>query len=818
MEVSSNWIPLSNSFYDKVELYTGVFSSLSSSSLTVSAQYGGPVLSLDRGTVTILSSSGEQISAWRWNNKKAVAAGWSDKEEVLFVLEEGIVVIYSMFGILQSSFTMGQEAQDVKLLTGRVFPTHSGTGVAVLTSTHRFYIVASTSEPRVRKLYDCGQLPSSTCWAPFVQDRQCRLLVGRGRDLLLLSHNDMSVLEVQPDPKPGSQSVITLVVTSPDQDKVAIALDSGLLWLGSILAPTRRLASIQLDKVPSSMAWCGEDAVLATLDDGTAILAHISGATETMFQPAPICLVQECDGVRILSNGFHDLLHRVEAPVQEIFKIASMEPGAILLMASQAYQAKSHKADEYIRMIETRIERAVGQCVSAAGALFQSSHQKELMRAARLGTAFMKEGPSSIFHQQCVTLKLLNAVRHYRIGLPLTLPQLTRLTTPVLLDRLIQRRLFPLALEVAQFLQLPPAEGKSRVLAHWAIYKVETSTSEETETARQVSSRLGLTPDISYSDIAEKAIECGKRQLAIQLLEHEVRADRQVPLLLKLEQGAQALRKAIFSGDTDLVYHVILSLKEKHSMADFHMIMRQDSIGSKLYTLYCQQPGQQSLLSDWLQQEDDFASMARASYADSFGTGRVEARLARLVAAQENFKKSKEEFNLSVCEESHKLIKYQGMLEEKLGKLYINLSLHQTLDQLLREREVKLADKLKSEFKLSERKYFWLKVRAFGESGQWAELNALAKTKKSPIGFAPFLDVCLKQGERAQAAKYLSLLGQEDRLRYALKLGALGEAAEAAFVLRDIDALSRVESLAGGDSHLLDKVAGFKARLHAGTR
>ena len=174
-----------------------------------------------------------------------------------------------------------------------------------------------------------------------------------------------------------------------------------------------------------------------------------------------------------------------------------------------------------------------------------------------------------------------------------------------------------------------------------------------------MSSRLGLTPDISYSDIAEKAIECGKRQLAIQLLEHEVRADRQVPLLLKLEQGAQALRKAIFSGDTDLVYHVILSLKEKHSTSDFHMIMRQDSIGSKLYTLYCQQPGQQALLSDWLQQEDDFASMARASYTESFGTGRVEARLARLVAAQENFKKSKEDFNLSMCEESHKLIKYQ---------------------------------------------------------------------------------------------------------------------------------------------------------------
>ena len=115
-----------------------MFSSLSPTSLTASAQYGGPVLSLDRGSVTILSSSGEQISTWRWNNKRAVAAGWSDKQEALFVLEEGIVVVYSMFGILQSSFTMGQEAQDVKLLTGRVFQTHSGTGVAVLTSTHRY--------------------------------------------------------------------------------------------------------------------------------------------------------------------------------------------------------------------------------------------------------------------------------------------------------------------------------------------------------------------------------------------------------------------------------------------------------------------------------------------------------------------------------------------------------------------------------------------------------------------------------------------------------------------------------------------------------
>ena len=46
-------------------------------------------------------------------------------------------------------------------------------------------------------------------------------------------------------------------------------------------------------------------------------------------------------------------------------------------------------------------------------------------------------------------------------------------------------------------------------------------------------------------------------------------------------------------------------------------------------------------------------------------------------------------------------------MEEKLGKPFLNLSLHDTMTRLL---EVKV-DKLKSAFKISERKYLWLKVR-----------------------------------------------------------------------------------------------------------
>ena len=42
------------------------------------------------------------------------------------------------------------------------------------------------------------------------------------------------------------------------------------------------------------------------------------------------------------------------------------------------------------------------------------------------------------------------------------------------------------------------------------------------------------------------------------------------------------------------------------------------------------------------------------------------------------------------------------LAQEKLGKSYIDKSLHQTLAQLVEDKEIKLADKLKAEFKVKE--------------------------------------------------------------------------------------------------------------------
>lgn len=63
-----------------------------------------------------------------------------------------------------------------------------------------------------------------------------------------------------------------------------------------------------------------------------------------------------------------------------------------------------------------------------------------------------------------------------------------------------------------------------------------------------------------------------------QLLDYELKASEQVKLLLDLGDGTrestQALVKAIESGDTDLVFTVILKIRDRMPLADFKVNYR----------------------------------------------------------------------------------------------------------------------------------------------------------------------------------------------------------------------------------------------------
>ena len=183
----------------------------------------------------------------------------------------------------------------------------------------------------------------------------------------------------------------------------------------------------------------------------------------------------------------------------------------------------------------------------------------------------------------CQTLRVLNAVRDYKIGLPLTFNQLKFLTMQVLLDRLILRRNFYLAIRIASYLKIPDQHGVARILGNWACYKVKQTYIDDEQVAKDIVNKLGYAPGISYSEIANKAIEIGRNNLAIKLLDNELRASEQVPLLLKLKQHKQALKRAIESGDTDLVYTVLNRLNDVLPSGEFLMTIRNYPVAYSLY-------------------------------------------------------------------------------------------------------------------------------------------------------------------------------------------------------------------------------------------
>lgn len=54
-------------------------------------------------------------------------------------------------------------------------------------------------------------------------------------------------------------------------------------------------------------------------------------------------LVEEIDGVRVISSAQHELVQKVPDVVQKIFRINSTEPGSFLLEASKQFQASKFK-------------------------------------------------------------------------------------------------------------------------------------------------------------------------------------------------------------------------------------------------------------------------------------------------------------------------------------------------------------------------------------------------------------------------------------------------------------------------------------------
>lgn len=99
------------------------------------------------------------------------------------------------------------------------------------------------------------------------------------------------------------------------------------------------------------------------------------------------------------------------------------------------------------------------------------------------------------------------------------------------------------------------------------------------------------------------------------------------------------------------------------------------------------------------------------------------------------------------------------------------LSVHDTIKRLLGAGDIKSAEKMKNEYKVPDRRYWWIRIQVLAEDRQWDELEKFSKSKKSPIGFEPFVEVCLKYGKTDEAKKYVSKCRDDKKIKWYIRAG-----------------------------------------------
>ena len=106
-----------------------------------------------RFKIDIFSSIGKEMGSIDWNNGRMLKVGWSIREELLCLQDDGYVLIYNIFGQFTGYFSMGKDASDAKVIDGKIF-TSGSTGVIVLTPTKRFYLVTNIYDVKLEHLTD----------------------------------------------------------------------------------------------------------------------------------------------------------------------------------------------------------------------------------------------------------------------------------------------------------------------------------------------------------------------------------------------------------------------------------------------------------------------------------------------------------------------------------------------------------------------------------------------------------------------------------------------------------------------------------------
>lgn len=748
-------------------------------------------------SIDIYSCSGKLLRSIKWDKGAIKGLGWSDDEKLLVVTADGTVRCY--YGLQDdfTQFSLGNGSENTPVQSCKFYDN----GMIAILADNSLISVNSYDEPRPKLLASPpeGKVHSWAIIAPnYTLSRAVEVLLSINQTVYVADATECEdrFLDIGP---------FTHISVSPNGKFAALYTETGHAHVITSDFQTRLSEHDSRSKIPPQyVTWCGNDAVVIAWEDEVHVVGP-NGAVAQFFYDNRIHLLPDIDGVRVISNNLCDFLQKVPDVTEEVFGIGSESPASVLLDAVEQLEMKSPKADDDIQLIRPQLPEAVDTCINAAGNEFNIHWQKLLLKAASFGKSVLDFYNSDDFVDMTETLRVLNAVRFFEVGLPLSYEQYLRLTPPGLITRLLNRHNYVLALKIAGYLRLPT----DKIYVHWASAKVRMGTENDETICRLIVERLAGKPGISFESIARAAYDEGRGRLATELLNHEPRAGRQVPLLLSMEEDELALDKAVESGDTDLIYFVLHTLRRKLPLASFFRTINARPLATALVEASARRGDEASGIEDTAVLKDlYYQDDRRLDGADVFlrealrqPDSRTASDKITLAAKLLSDNARENAFELSALKETTSLLRLQEVLDRDLTESFTGLSVNQTIFKLIRLGYSSRARKIASEFRVPEKVHWWIRLQALVAKRDWNEIEDIAaKNKKSPIGWEAFYSEVLKAGNQRLAGVFVgkcSGLEPGRTVEMYENCGMRVKAAEEAVKIRDAESYYRLLEAAG---------------------
>ncbi|KAI4387291.1 hypothetical protein MLD38_005134 [Melastoma candidum] len=302
-----------------------------------------------------------------------------------------------------------------------------------------------------------------------------------------------------------------------------------------------------------------------------------------------------------------------------------------------------------------------------------------------------------------------------------------------------------------------------------------------------------------------------------------------VPLLLSIGEEDTALIKATESGDADLVYLVLFHIWQKKPALECFGMIQARPLARDLFSTYSR-CYKHDFLKDFFLSTGQLQDVASLLWKESWEFGKNPMaskgsalhgpRIKLIEKAQSLFAETKEHYFESKAAEEHaKLLRIQHELEVATKQaIFVDSSISDTIRTCIVLGNHRAATKVRTEFKVSEKRWYWLKVFALATISDWDALEKFSKEKRPPVGgsseieigifiitcclfvqknekgYRPFVEACTEADKKGEALKYIPKLADpRERAEAYARIGMAKEAADAASQAKDGELLGRLK-------------------------